>query len=123
MSELVVWVPSDAPEIESGELRYPSEDDLGTGTFLIFLAANALTATKWIVGAMVNHALQYQVSASISPQGAVEILLGQGPTPPIKRIYTIPAAVDPMPPHTLAISFADWDVLNVELDKQPLALS
>jgi hypothetical protein len=39
MSEPIIDLPSSVPEIESAELHFPSESDLGTGMCTAFLAA------------------------------------------------------------------------------------
>ena len=120
MSELSIEIPSATPEIESSELHFPSELDLGTGTYTAFLAARILTSTEPLDLAreMVNRG-EFVLSVTLHPDRTLVVLLGTI-EPSTERTFVIPPYIDSAAPHTIQIRFADWKIMNAVLDKQRL---
>ena len=122
MSELNIDIPSSAPEIESGELHFPSDVDLGTGTYLAFLAAGALKSTEPvdIAREMLNRG-EFVLSVTLQPDRTIVVLLGIV-EPTTEKTFIIPPYVGDAPPHTIQVTFADWKIMSATLDKQRLGV-
>lgn len=120
MSEIRIDIPSSAPEIESSELHFPSEDDMGTGTCIIFLAARALKSTESIDLAreMVNRG-EFLLSVTLNPDRTFLVIIG-AIQPSMERTFVIPPYINDAAPHTIQINFADWNIASATLDKQRL---
>ena len=123
MSELSIEILSSAPEIESSELHFPSDRDLGTGTYLAFLAARALKSTEPvdIAREMVNRG-EFVLSVTLQPDRTISVLLGIL-EPTTEKTFIIPPYIDDAPPHTIQIIFADWNIISATLDKQRLGVA
>ena len=120
MSELRIDISSSAPEIESGELHFPSDDNLGTGKYLAFLTAGALKSTKSadLAREIVNRG-EFVLSVTLHPDRTISALLGII-EPAIGKTFIIPTYIDDVPPHTIQINFVDWNITSATLDKQRL---
>ncbi len=104
-----------SPEIESGEIQIPDDQDWGTGTFITVLKPNALPSNKGIASVIVE-APQFQVSLTVNPNKEVHAALGKVNSFPFPTTFQLPDNIVVSSPHTLIVAFKDWRVLSLTLD-------
>ena len=110
------------PDVLSTELRFPSDADLGTGTYSILLQPTALNASEPLVSELVEVVEKrkiFRVLATINPDKGFEVRLAT-PRQTLFTKLTIPADTDPALPHTIAVSLSR-SAVDITIDKRPLA--
>ena len=123
MSELSIDISISAPEGVSGECHFPSDLDLGTGSYLAFLAAGALKSPEPvdIAREMVDRGA-FVLSATLQPNRNLTVLLGIL-EPTTEKTFVVPPYIDEASPHAVQINFADWKITSATLGEQRLGIS
>ena len=112
------------PHIHYGEVRFPEEKDLGTGTYSVAVEPAALTGDKPIASVLINRPV-FQLALEVNPQSREAVVTfgrADGAEPAIQTAFRLPEKPgDGAGPALFVVSFERWTVRKVTLDGRELA--
>ena len=111
------------PHVHYGEVRFPEEQDLATGTYTVAVERTALTADKPVAAVLINRPV-FQLALEINPESREAVVTfgrADGAEPALQSVYRLPdgAAAD-AGPAVFVVTFERWTVRKVTLDEREL---
>jgi hypothetical protein len=111
------------PHVHYGEVRFPDEQELGTGTYTVAVEPDALTAPKPVAAVLINRPV-FQLALEINPQSHEAVVTfgrADGEEPAIQSVYRLPESARPGDgPVVFVVSFERWTVRRLTMDGQEL---
>jgi hypothetical protein len=110
------------PGIHYGEVRFPEEKDLGTGTYTVAVEPAALTGDKPLASVLINRPV-FQLALEVNPQTREAVVTfgrADGGEPAIQSAYRLPEGSAGAGPALFVVSFERWTVRGVTLDGREL---
>ena len=112
------------PQIHYGEVRFPNEEDLGTGTYSVAVEPAALTGEKPVAAVVLNRPV-FQLALEVNPQSREAVVTfgrADGAETVVQAVYRLPdAAAQGSGPAVFVVSFEGWTVRKVTLDERELS--
>ena len=111
------------PRIHYGEVRFPDEQDLGTGTYTVAMEPDALKGDKPVAAVLINRPV-FQLALEVNPQSRETVVTfgrAVGAEPAIQSVFRLPD--DPpagQGPAVFTVSFQRWTVRKLTLDEREL---
>lgn len=111
------------PSILYGEVRFPDEHNLASGTYTVAVEAAALRGERPIAAVVINRPV-FQLALEVNPQSREAVVTfgrADGAEPALQSVYRLPVQpVDNSNPKVFLVSFDRWAVRSVTLDQQEL---
>ena len=111
------------PQIHYGEVRFPDESELGTGTYSVAVEPAALTGDKPVAAVVMNRPV-FQLALEVNPQTREAVVTfgrADGAEPVSQTAYRLPDNPAPAGPAVFVVEFERWTVRRVTLDQRELA--
>ena len=111
------------PQIHYGEVRFPDERELGTGTYSVAVEPAALTGDTPVAAVVMNRPV-FQLALEVNPQSREAVVTfgrADGAEPVSQSAYRLPDAAPPAGPAVFVVEFDQWTVRRVTLDQRELA--
>jgi hypothetical protein len=111
------------PSINYGEVWFPDEQDLGTGTYAVAVEPAALKGEKPVAAVVINRPV-FQLALEVNPQsGEAVVTFGRadGAEPALQSVYRLPGEyAGPGGPAVFVVAFERWAVQRLTLDDREL---
>jgi hypothetical protein len=112
------------PNIHYGEVRFPDEQDLGTGAYAVAVERAALQGEQPVAAVLINRPV-FQLALEVNPQSREAVVTfgrADGAEPALQSVYRLPAEVagGGNSPAVFVVSFERWAVQSLKLDEQAL---
>ena len=112
------------PQIHYGEVRFPDETDLGTGTYSVAMEPAALTGEKPVAAVVMNRPV-FQLALEVNPQSREAVVTfgrADGAESAVQTVYRLPdATVAVTGPVVFVVSFERWTIRSMTMDQRELA--
>ena len=114
--------------IRYGEVRFPDEQDLGTGTYSVGLEPSALAGKNPVAAVLINRPV-FQLALEVNPQTREAVVTfgrADGAEPALQSVHKYPEALASAPDadtRLFVVTFERWAVRRVTLDGQELERS
>jgi hypothetical protein len=112
------------PSIRHAEVRFPDEQDLGTGTYTVAVEPSALAAAQPVAAVLINRPV-FQLALEVNPQSREAVVTfgrADGAEPVLQSVYRLPPA-PPAPSGNagdFVVTFEKWTVRSLKLDGREL---
>ncbi len=122
MSEIKSREDEPLPGITYSEIHIPDEDNFGTGTFVTVLEEGAFGKRNPIISSIVNEPeFVLILSMNIAIESATAMIGKSQNTPALDRkVFKIPADVDIKAVLSFNVSFDDWDITGIDINRTQL---
>jgi hypothetical protein len=111
------------PGIEYGEVGFPDEHDLGTGTYTVGIEPPALAGDQPVAAILIKRP-DFQLALEINPQSREAVVTfgrADGAEPALQSVFRLPEQPPAGPgPRVFRVLFERWVVRGLTLDKQDL---
>ena len=111
------------PQIHYGEVRFPDEQDLGTGTYSVAIESAALAGEKPVAAVVLNRPV-FQLALEVNPQSREAVVTfgrADGAETVVQEAYRLPdGPVTGNGPALFVVWFERWAVRKVTLDEREL---
>ena len=106
-----------------GEVRFPDEHDLGTGTYTVAIEADALRGQDPVAAVVINRP-RFQLALEVNPQSREAIVTfgrADGAEPVLQSVHRLPPdGPAGGGPAVFLVSFERWAVKSVNLNDEDL---
>jgi hypothetical protein len=102
-------------------MHWPSIEDIGTGTYSVFLEPYALVTYTPIYSGVDGRANWFSIGVTTHSWSFDVRLSRRYEIIPWVAEYLIPADMDPALPHTFEVSILDGTIVSGAFDKQPVS--
>ena len=111
------------PGIEYGEVRFPDEQELGTGTYTVGIQPAALAGDQPVAAILVKRP-DFQLALEVNPpprEAVVTFGRADGAEPALQSVFRLPEEPSSAPgPRVFRVVFERWVVRALKLDEQDL---
>lgn len=112
------------PGLHYGEVRFPDEHELGTGTYTVAVDPSALARPDPVAAILINRPV-FQLALEVNPQSREAVVTfgrADGAEPAIQSVYRVPeeAQAGGAGPRVFVVSFERWVVRSLTLDGRDL---
>lgn len=108
-----------SPEIDYAEIYIPDNRYPGTGSFKTVTKRDVLSSEKSISSIMINPSV-FQISVNLNPASReISVLLGRadGSDPISRKGYILPENISISDPHEFEVTFENWKITELHMDK------
>ena len=110
------------PNIRHAQVRFPDEQDLGTGTYTVAVEPAALAAPQPVAAVLINRPV-FQLALEVNPQSREAVVTfgrADGAEPVLQSVYRLPST--PLTPRVgdFVVTFEKWTVRSLKLDGREL---
>ena len=105
-----------------GEIRFPDEHDLGTGTYSVAIEADALRGRDPVAAVVINRP-RFQLALEVNPQSREAVVTfgrADGAEPVLQSVHRLPDDAPTGDPAVFLVSFERWIVKGVTLNDHDL---
>ena len=112
-------VDQDNPDIGilRAQLRGPSDQNVATATYSLFLKPNALPPSETRVSELRSASRGFHVRIRIHPDNRGEVWVANS-SPIINVTFQCPDGVDTTSIHSLEVSWVNWTLIALKFDDQ-----